>query len=125
MTLSNEQMYDIFNVLREIGEKDIDCVTGVNIARNLDRLADMLKPVDQAKMGLVEKYGKKNEKGKVEISKNGEFLLDDGEGYAKESQLLSSAEAEIDLILFSMDNIRFMSPTPNQIRILLPIIKED
>lgn len=122
MKLKNREMINMHNVLIEIGTKeDIDPVLGVTIARNNFTLMNMTKPVSNEKEKLLDKYGKHDEKGNL-VTQNGSVVLEYVKKYNDEYERLMDAEAEIELTTLTMNDIKKMSPTPNQIMYLLPII---
>ncbi len=125
MKLTNKQMINMHTTLIEIGNKvDIDPVLGVNIARNNYELSKMTEPVLNEKEKLLEKYGKKDENGKLAADANGVVELTDRKKYYEEYNRLMDAEGEVSLILFTMGDIKKMSPSPNQILNLLPILSD-
>lgn len=125
MKLTNRQMIDIHNALIEIGGKEgIDPVLGVDIARNNFELMKMTEPVNKEKEKLLDKYGKKDENGKLIFRNGNNVQLTDGKKYSEEVGRLLDAECEITLKQFTMNDIKKMSPTPNQILYLLPIMAE-
>lgn len=125
MKLTNKQMINMHTTLIEIGNKvDIDPVLGVNIARNNYELSKMTEPVLNEKEKLLEKYGKKDENGKLAADANGVVELTDRKKYYEEYNRLMDAEGEVSLILFTMGDIKKMMPSPNQILNLLPILSD-
>ena len=125
MKLTNKQMINMHTTLIEIGNRvDIDPVLGVNIARNNYELSKMTEPVLNEKEKLLEKYGKKDENGKLAADANGVVELTDRKKYYEEYNPLMDAEGEVSLILFTMGDIKKMSPSPNQILNLLPILSD-
>ena len=125
MKLTNKQMINMHTTLIEIGNRvDIDPVLGVNIARNNYELSKMTEPVLNEKEKLLEKYGKKDENGKLAADANGVVELTDRKKYYEEYNRLMDAEGEVSLILFTMGDIKKISPSPNQILNLLPILSD-
>lgn len=124
MKLKNREMINMHEALIEIGKKDgIDPVLGVTIARNNFTLMNMTKPVSDEKEKLLDKYGKHDEKGNL-VTQGGGVILEYSKKYSEEYERLMDADAEIELTTFTMNDIKKMSPTPNQIMHLLPIIVE-
>lgn len=124
MKLKNREMINMHEALIEIGKKDgIDPVLGVTIARNNFTLMNMTKPVSDEKEKLLDKYGKHDEKGNL-VVQGGNVILEYSKKYSEEHERLMNAEAEIELTAFTMNEIKKMCPTPNQIMYLLPIITE-
>lgn len=124
MKLTNREMINMHNALIEIGKKEnIDPVLGVTIARNNFTLMNMTKPVSDEKEKLLDKYGKHDEKGNL-VTQGGNVILEYSKKYSEEHERLMNAEAEIELTAFTMNEIKKMYPTPNQIMYLLPIIAE-
>lgn len=124
MKLTNREMADIQSALTEIGNKEIDCLLGVDIARNNYELSKMLNPVEKEKQKLLERYAKKDETGKL-ITKGNGIILEDAAKYSEEYDRLMEADAEVELKKFTMEEVKKMSPTPNQIMKLFPIIIEE
>ena len=125
MKLTNRQMINMHAALTAIGAKEgIDCVLGVSIARNNYELMKMTEPVNNEKEKLLDKYGKHDEKGKLVTVNGGQVVLEDAKKYNEEYERLMEAEGEVALTQFAMSDIKKMSPTPNQIMHLLPIMAE-
>lgn len=125
MKLTNRQMINMHSTLIAIGRKDgIDPVLGVSIARNNFELMNMTAPVDKEKEKLLNMYGKKDENGKLIVDGEGNVALEDSKKYNEEYNRLMDAEGEVKLTQFTMNDIKKMSPTPNQIMHLLPILVE-
>lgn len=125
MKLTNKQMINMQNALSEIGKKEgIDPVLGVTIARNNYELIRMTDPVEKEKEKLLDRYGRHDEKGKLVTVDGGRVVLEDGKKYNEEYDRLLEAEGEVTLTQFTMNDIKKMSPTPNQIMHLLPIVVE-
>ena len=72
---------------------------GVNIARNNYELSKMTEPVLNEKEKLLEKYGKKDENGKLAADANGVVELTDRKKYYEEYNRLMDAEGEVSLYL--------------------------
>lgn len=124
MILTNRQIGDISEVLTSIGQKEgIDPVIGVKIARNNNELIRLNDPVVKQRTKIVEKYGKRDSNGKL-VSRGNSVPIENPEAYNAEHEKLMNAECDVNIILFSMEDIETMSPTPNQIMQLLPIMKE-
>jgi hypothetical protein len=117
-------MMDIQETLTRIGEKEgIDCVLGVRIARNNVNLKQMTDPVREENRKLLEKYGEHDKNGKLIINNNGSIPLKDDKAFNEESKRLMNDSGEVELSTFTMEELKQMYPTPNQIMLLLPIIK--
>lgn len=126
MKLKNREMMNMHSALIEIGSKEgIDCVLGVSIARNNYELMRMTRPVIEEKENLLGKYGRKDKNGKLVTDKDGNVSLEEPDKYSTEYNRLMDAAGEVNLITFTMNDIKKMAPTPNQIMHLLPVITEE
>ena len=79
--------------------------TAYHLARTFRELSSHMKDMDSARNGLLEKYGKKDEKGKVIIKEN-QYEIEDTESFSKEYSELAQQEVEVDFEGFSLEDFR-------------------
>ena len=61
-------LYGLDEALSELSNKELDISTGLKIKRNLIKVADELKPINEIRNDLIKKYqGEKSEGDRVEI----------------------------------------------------------
>lgn len=124
MKLTNKEVLNIHETLTIIGNKEMDCVLSVKIARNNQKLMELACPVYEERNKLAEKYGKRDAKGELATNAEGNVILEKSGEYMAELKALMEAPCEAEISRFTMEEIKKMSPTANQIMFLFPVITE-
>ena len=96
----------------------------MKIARNNQKLMELACPVYEERNKLAEKYGKRDAKGELATNAEGNVILEKSGEYMAELKALMEAPCEAEISRFTMEEIKKMSPTANQIMFLFPVITE-
>lgn len=124
MKLTNEDIKNIQNTLTAAGNKEIDDFQlAFKIAKSNHKLMQMMEPIVKVENDILRKYGEKDEKGTLVTQSNGKIKIVDTDGYNRDIDVLMKTESDVDLECFSESDIAKMHMTPNQITLLIPIIK--
>lgn len=120
MKLTNAKILNDSTKLSEIAQKQLPIKASYAIAKNLAKLEAELKTYNTEREKLIEKYSKKDEKGKTIIGENnqvgiqGEHLAD----WNKDIQELLAIENEVDIHKFSIEALSGYAMTPAELMIL-------
>lgn len=124
MKLTNEDIKNIQNTLAIAGNKEInDFQLAFRIAKNNHKLIQMMEPIVKVENDILRKYGEKDEKGVLITQDNGKIKITDTDGYNRDITVLMNTESDVDLERFSKSDLAKMHMTPNQLTLLMPIIK--
>ena len=77
--------------------------TAYNLARTYRELSSHMKDMESARNSLLDKYGRKDKKGKA-IVKDNQYEIEDTESFSKEFTELSRQEVEVDFEGFSLED---------------------
>jgi hypothetical protein len=114
--------------LKEILLKELPVKPAYWLARIAMKLETEIKTFEQARMGLINKYSNKDEKGNPAIKKTkdgqSQFDITDVEGFEKEFNELNSQEIEIDIKPIKLADLGELNIKPVTLARLEKIIEE-
>lgn len=96
--LTNREVLESALALAELSKIKLPAKTAYAVAKALNKLADLEKPVRVVQKGLWEKYGEKDETGNLKINKeNGTFSIPaaNGEAFLKEHNELLEEQNDV------------------------------
>lgn len=124
MKLTNEDIKNIQSTLVAAGNKEInDFQLAFKIAKNNHKLMQMMDPIVKVENDILRKYGEKDKEGVLITQGNGKIKIVDTDGYNRDITVLMKEESDVDLEYFSESELAKMHMTPNQLTLLMPIIK--
>lgn len=124
MKLTNEAIKNIQSALTAAGNKEMnDFGLAFKIAKNNHKLIQAAEPIAKVENDILRKYGEKDEEGVLITQSNGKVKIVDTDRYNQDIATLMKAESDVDLECFSEKEIAKMHMTPNQITLLMPVIK--
>ena len=122
--LTNTELVNAYNTLVKLGEKEMDPVIGLRIARNRLALQDDVRARDEALDKILEAEVLKDKEGKRIRDEKNNFILIDPERYLKRVNQLGAAEIEADVRPMKFEDLRQANPTPNQLLALIPFMED-
>nr|WP_294658742.1 hypothetical protein [uncultured Blautia sp.] len=124
MKLTNEVIKNIQSALTAAGNKEMDDFgLAFKVAKNNYELMRAIEPIAKVENDILRKYGEKNEEGTLVTQGNGKVKIVDTDRYNQDITTLMKAESDVELEYFSEKEIAKMHMTPNQITLLMPVIK--
>ena len=107
LNLSNERIVNTINVLAELNNAKLPIKLAYAITKNINKINSELKAYNEEKAKLINKYGEKDEKGKLNVNENGIIPLKEEhiEDYNRDIKELLSIENEIDIHMIQLDDL--------------------
>lgn len=110
MIVKNEKLINSVGVLSKLNNMDLNIKVSYAIAKNINKIEKELEVYNKEKAKLIDKYGEKDEEGKLKTDENGNIKIIDTENWNKDFKELLEIENEIDIHkineedLFKCDN---------------------
>ena len=105
--LINEIIVNTIDVLGELNNSKLPVKIAYAITKNINKINSELKIYNEEKAKLIDKYGKKDEKGKLKVDKKGNIPLREEwlEDWNRDIKELLSIENEIDIHMINLDDL--------------------
>lgn len=105
MKLSNERLVNSVGVLSKLTNLELPIKLSYAFSKNITKIDAELKAYNIEREKLLNKYGEKDEEGKLKLSEKGEVNILDRENFNKEIAELLQCESEIDIHLIDLESI--------------------
>ena len=129
MKITNRQIVSIFNGMTKITGKCLPVKLGFTINKNMASMKSTAESYEAERAKILEKYGEKDETGKIRIE-SGEYALKDKAGFEEEMKELLDITTEIPVHTVGLDEIekcdgeKFDALSPDDLHILEFMIVE-
>ena len=119
MKLSNERLVNSVGVLSKLTNLELPIKLSYAFSKNITKIDAELKAYNMEREKLLNKYGEKDEEGKLKLSEKGEVNILDMENFNKEITELLQCEGEIDIHLIDLESINTdIKITPGELMII-------
>ncbi|WP_147589299.1 hypothetical protein [Clostridium paraputrificum] len=119
MKLSNERLVNSVGVLSKLTNLELPIKLSYAFSKNITKIDAELKAYNIEREKLLNKYGEKDEEGKLKLSEKGEVNILDMENFNKEIAELLQCESEIDIHLIDLESINTdIKITPGELMII-------
>lgn len=119
MKLSNERLVNSVGVLSKLTNLELPIKLSYAFSKNITKIDAELKAYNIEREKLLNKYGEKDEEGKLKLSEKGEVNILDRENFNKEIAELLQCESEIDIHLIDLEKIDTeIKITPGELMII-------
>ena len=107
LTLSNERIVNTINTLGELSNAKLPVKVAYAITKNINKINVELEAYNKEKAKLINKYGERDEKGKLNVNENGIIPLKEEhiEDYNRDIKEFLSIENEIDIHIIQLDDL--------------------
>lgn len=124
MKLSNERLVNSVGVLSKLTNLELPIKLSYAFSKNITKIDAELKAYNIEREKLLNKYGEKDEEGKLKLSEKGEVNILDRENFNKEIAELLQCESEIDIHLIDLEKVDAkINITPGELMIIDYIFK--
>ncbi len=105
--LTNERIVNTINVLGELNNAKLPVKVAYAITKNINKINSELKPYNEEKAKLMDKYCEKDEEGKLNANEHGEVKIKEEhmEDWNRDIEELLSIENEIDIHMIQLDDL--------------------
>ncbi|MDB2118980.1 MULTISPECIES: hypothetical protein [Clostridium] len=119
MKLSNERLVNSVGVLSKLTNLELPIKLSYAFSKNITKIDAELKAYNMEREKLLNKYGEKDEEGKLKLSEKGEVNILDRENFNKDVAELLKCESEIDIHLIDLESIDTdIKITPGELMII-------
>lgn len=122
--LTNKEILNIANGINSLVSKSLPIYASYALSKNIDILNKEIEDYNKAKNKLLDKYGKKDDSGKLVKSKRGEIVLGKPEEFNNEVNELLNIENSLEVYVIKLENLGDNDFTPQEI-ISLKFMIED
>lgn len=119
MKLSNERLVNSVGVLSKLTNLELPIKLSYAFSKNITKIDVELKAYNMEREKLLNKYGEKDEGGKLKQSEDGKVNILDIENFNKEIAELLQCESEIDIHLIDLEKVDAkINITPGELMII-------
>lgn len=119
MKLSNERLVNSVGVLSKLTNLELPIKLSYAFSKNITKIDAELKAYNMEREKLLNKYGEKDEEGKLKLSEKGEVNILDRENFNKDVAEFLKCESEIDIHLIDLESIDTdIKITPGELMII-------
>lgn len=119
MKLSNRELVNSIGVLNKLNNMELPIKLSYALSKNITKIDTELKTYNLEREKLIQKYGEKNEEGKIITKEDETINIIDLEGWSKEIEELLECENEIDINAIDLESINAdVKITPGELTII-------
>lgn len=119
MKISNERLVNSVGVLSKLTNLELPIKLSYAFSKNITKIDTELKAYNVERAKLLNKYGEKDEEGKLKLSEKGEVNILDRENFNKEIAELLQCESEIDIHLIDLEKVDAkINITPGELMVI-------
>ena len=105
MKLSNEKLANSINVLSKLINMELPIKLSYAFSKNITKIDRELEVYNKERQRLIEKYGEKDEEGKLKVKENGNINILDADNFNKDIKEILEIENEIDIHIIDLESI--------------------
>ncbi|AJA50050.1 hypothetical protein CPAST_c40210 [Clostridium pasteurianum DSM 525 = ATCC 6013] len=118
MKISNQKLLEDIQKLGGVAQKQLPVKVSYAISKNISKIESELKIYDKERQKLIEKYGEKDEQGKVVADEKGQIKFKDKDSWDKDIKALLDIENEIDIHKFSIDELNGFNISAAELQVI-------
>ncbi|MDB1969418.1 MULTISPECIES: hypothetical protein [Clostridium] len=119
MKLSNEKLVNSVGVLNKLTGMELPIKLSYALSKNITKIDRELIIYNKERQKLIEKYGAKDEEGKLNNREDGTIDIVDTENWNKDLRELLEIENDIDIHVIDLENIDSdINITPGEIMLV-------
>ena len=119
MKITNEILVNSIGVLSKLTNMELPIKLSYALSKNITKIDSELKVYNKERQKLIEKYGAKDEDGKIKTREDGTIDIIDTEEWNKELKELLECENEIDIYTIDLESINTdIKITPGELMVI-------
>lgn len=119
MKLSNEKLANSIGVLSKLTNLELPIKFSYALSKNIMKIDRELEVYNKERQKLIEKYGAKDEEGKLKTKEDGTIDIVDLDNWNKDIKELLEIETEIDIHTIDLENINVdINITPGELMVI-------
>lgn len=105
MKLSNEKLANSINVLSKLINMELPIKLSYAFSKNITKIDRELEVYNKERQKLIEKYGEKDEEGKLKVKEDGNINIIDVDNFNKDIKEILEIETDIDIHVIDLDSV--------------------
>lgn len=105
MKLSNEKLANSINVLSKLINMELPIKLSYAFSKNITKIDRELEVYNKERQRLIEKYGEKDEEGKLKVKEDGNINIIDVDNFNKDIKEILEIETDIDIHVIDLDSV--------------------
>lgn len=105
MKLSNEKLANSINVLSKLINMELPIKLSYAFSKNITKIDRELEVYNKERQRLIEKYGEKDEEGKLKVKEDGNINILDVDNFNKDIKEILEIETDIDIHVIDLDSV--------------------
>ena len=98
MKITNRKLIEGISLVRQVAQKQLPVKVSYTLSRNIDHIETAMKPYEQERQKLLDKYAEKDAQGKLQLRPDGMTVkFHDEDGWKKNFDELLDIEADVDI----------------------------
>lgn len=118
------ELKGILEALQVLIEKEISIKVSYKISKMVRKVAEEYELFEQSRQKLLQKYGRKDEKGQL-ISENGIVILEKPEEFNEEFNSLYNTDIEFDIEPLKLESLGDITLSPKILLVLDKLITDE
>lgn len=119
MKISNEKLANSINVLSKLINMELPIKLSYALSKNITKIDRELEAYNKERQKLIEKYGEKDEEGKLKTKEDGTINILDIDNFNKDLKEILEIETEVDIHLIDLDKFEAdINITPGELMII-------
>lgn len=116
--ITNRKIIECANVINGLVNKSLPVRASYALAKNIDILNHEIKYYNSEKDKLLQKYGKKDEKGDLILDKSHNVELEDNTAFYQDLKELLDIKTSLNIYMITLENLDNTQFTPQEITAL-------
>ncbi len=119
MKLSNEKLVNSIGVLNKLTNMELPIKLSYAISKNITKINGELVVYNKERQKLIEKYGEKDEEGKLKTKEDGTINILDIDSFNKDLKEILDIETEVDIHVIDLEKVDVdINITPGEIMLV-------
>lgn len=119
MKLSNEKLVNSIGVLSKLTNMELPIKLSYAISKNITKIDRELVVYNKERQKLIEKYGEKDEEGKLKTKEDGTINILDIDSFNKDMKEILEIETEVDIHVIDLEKVDVdINITPGEIMLV-------
>lgn len=119
MIIKNEKLVNSIGVLSKLTNMELPIRLSYAISKNITKIDRELVAYNKEREKLIEKYGEKDEEGKLKTKEDGTINILDIESFNKDLKEILDIETEVDIHVIDLEKVNVdINITPGEIMLV-------
>jgi hypothetical protein len=119
MKLSNENLVNSIGVLSKLTQMELPIKLSYALSKNITKIDRELTVYNKERQKLIEKYGEKDEEGKLKTKEDGTINILDIDSFNKDLKEILEIETEVDIHVIDLEKVNVdINITPGELMVI-------